>query len=120
MTMLAFERGLSDVSQYGDEIVLVCVILFGVSTAISWSYYGDRCAHYVFGAKAVLPYRGVFVLMHFVGAVVPLSLAWTLGDVFLGIVIVPNLIALVLLAPKISDEMNSYFSRKPWLASRKK
>ena len=47
---------------------------------ISWSYYGDRCAHYVFGAWAVLPYKIVFVLMHFLGAVAPLAVAWDLGD----------------------------------------
>jgi AGCS family alanine or glycine:cation symporter len=114
LTMLAFRRGLSGLGSFGDHIVLLCVLLFGVSTAISWSYYGDRCAHYVLGPRAVLPYRGVYVLMHFLGAVVPLSLAWEMGDVLLGVVIVPNLIALVFLAPQVAEMTRSYFERKPW------
>jgi alanine or glycine:cation symporter, AGCS family len=114
LTMLGFERGLEPVGGFGHHIVLVCVLLFGISTAIAWSYYGDRCANYVFGPRAILPYRLVFVGMHFFGAVVPLSVAWTLGDMALGIVILPNLAALVLLAPRVADMTRDYFDRKPW------
>jgi AGCS family alanine or glycine:cation symporter len=114
LTMEAFRKGLSSIGDFGHYVVLLCVVLFGISTAISWSYYGDRCAHYVLGPKAVKPYKLVFVAMHFLGAVVPLSLAWTLGDVFLGAVIVPNLLALVLLAPQVVEMTDSYFRRKPW------
>ncbi len=114
LTMLAFQRGLSGLGEFGHYVVIVCVLLFGISTAISWSYYGDRCAHYVLGDKAIVPYKLVFVAMHFLGAVVPLSLAWSLGDVALGLVIVPNLIALVLLTPKVVELTNDYFKRKPW------
>ena len=114
LTMLAFQRGLAPIGDFGQHIVLLCVVLFGVSTAISWSYYGDRCAHYVLGPKAVGPYRAVFVLMHFLGAVLPLSLAWTLGDLLIGVVILPNLVALVLLSPKLAEMTRDYFARKPW------
>ena len=62
------------------------VLLFAISTAIAWSYYGDRCANYLFGAKAVIPYKIIFVALHFVGAVLPLSVIWALGDAFLAIV----------------------------------
>lgn len=113
LTMVAFQRGLP--GDWGHYIVLLTVLLFGISTAIAWSYYGDRCAFYLFGEKAVLPYKLVFVGMHFLGAVVPLSLAWTLGDVFLGLVIIPNLIAVVLLTPKVKELTESYFERKPWI-----
>jgi AGCS family alanine or glycine:cation symporter len=115
LTMAGFQRGLRPLlGDYGHHIVVVCVILFGISTAISWSYYGDRCAHYVFGQRAVVPYRVVFVGMHFLGAVAPLSLAWALGDVFLGVVILPNLIALVLLSPQVVEMTRDYFRRRPW------
>ncbi len=112
LTTLGFQQGLP--GQWGDMIVLVAVLLFAISTAISWSYYGDRCAFYLFGSKAVLPYKVVFVIMHFVGAVLPLAVIWDLGDVFLGIVILPNLIALVLLAPRVAEMTRSYFEREPW------
>ena len=53
--------------------------------------------------------------MHFFGALVSLNVIWTMGDVALGIVILPNLLALLLLSGKISELTNSYFERKPWL-----
>ena len=113
LTMLAFQRGLP--GDWGHYIVILTVLLFGISTAIAWSYYGDRCAYYLFGEKAVLPYKLIFIGMHFVGAVVPLAVAWTLGDIFLGLVIIPNLIAVVVLTPKVKEITASYFNRRPWV-----
>ncbi len=115
LTMEAFRRGLSRFGAWGHMIVVVCVLLFAISTAIAWSYYGDRCANYLFGAQAVLPYKMAFVAMHFVGAVMPLAVVWNFGDIFLAIVIVPNLIALIMLTPKVVEETKSYFERQPWL-----
>jgi AGCS family alanine or glycine:cation symporter len=116
LTMVAFERGLP--GRAGKFIVVVSVFLFAISTAIAWSYYGDRCANYLFGRTMILPYKAAFVTMHFVGAVLSLSAAWTLGDVFLGIVILPNLLALLLLSPKVAELTKSYFQRKPWIENR--
>ena len=115
LTQLGFQRGLAPLGNWGGYIVILSVLLFAISTAISWSYYGDRCAYYLFGDKAVLPYKMVFVLMHFVGATLALATVWTLGDVFLGIVILPNLLALVLLSGRVRDSAKNYFQRKPWL-----
>jgi AGCS family alanine or glycine:cation symporter len=116
LTMWAFRKGLSPLGGWGHYIVLISVLLFAVSTAISWSYYGDRCANYLFGHGAVLPYKIAFVIMHFLGAVASLNVAWALGDLFLALVIVPNLIALILLSGKVRDLTDSYFQRKPWLS----
>ena len=114
LTALAFQRGLSPLGSWGNYIVLLSVLLFAISTAISWSYYGDRCANYLLGPKAILPYKIVFVIMHFVGAVFALSTVWTLGDVALGMVTFPNLIALLLLSGVVVKLTKSYFERKPW------
>ncbi len=118
LTMLSFQRGLP--GDWGHYIVILTVLLFGISTAIAWSYYGDRCAFYLFGPRAVLPYKLLFVGMHFVGAVSPLILAWTIGDILLGLVIIPNLIAVVFLTSKVKAEAESYFERKPWMRHVKK
>ena len=112
LTMLGFQKGLP--GTFGQYIVILGVLLFAISTAISWSYYGDRCANYIFGSRAVIPYRMVYVLMHFVGAVASLDAIWALGDVFLSIVIFPNLIALLLLSGKVKQLTDSYFERRPW------
>ncbi len=116
LTMLAFDRGLP--GNFGRYIVVLSVLLFAVSTAIAWSYYGDRCANYLFGHAAVLPYKFAFVTMHFVGSILTLAVVWTLGDLFLGIVILPNLLALLLLSPKVVELTKSYFQRKPWVENR--
>ena len=119
LTMYAFRRGLSPLGDWGHYVVIFSVFLFGISTAISWSYYGDRCAIYLFGEKAVLPYKVVYLIMHFVGAMVALNLVWELGDIALGIVILPNLIALVLLSGTIKELTDDYFERKPWKTTGK-
>ncbi len=118
LTMLAFRRGLSPIGDFGHYIVLISVLLFGLSTAIAWSYYGDRCAEYLLGPKAVVPYRLVYVGMHLMGALIAPAVAWDLGDIFLGIVILPNLLALVMLSGKTRELMDSYFERQPWIQNR--
>ena len=116
LTITAFTRGLDPVGLggFGKYIVLIAILLFAVSTAISWSYYGDRCANYLFGSAGILPFKAVFVVMHFVGAVTSLNAIWAMGDVALGLVTFPNLLALVLLSPVIARLTKSYFERKPW------
>lgn len=116
VTSAAFRQGLAPLGDWGHLIVTFGVLLFGISTAISWSYYGDRCAQYLFGQKAVLPYKALFVAAHFLGASIPLAVVWALGDVALAIVIWPNLIALLLLTPVVVEETKSYFERKPYEA----
>ncbi len=117
LTTLGFEKGLP--GRWGRFIVIISVLLFAISTAISWSYYGDRSANYLFGPKAVFPYKIAFVVMHFIGAVLPLTTIWNLGDIFLGILIWPNLLALLLLSPVVVKMTRSYFDRKPWMENAK-
>jgi AGCS family alanine or glycine:cation symporter len=120
LTINAFREGLAPLGDWGHYIVIFGVLLFAISTAISWSYYGDRCANYLFGHGAVLPYKLVFVVMHFVGAIGTLAVVWDLADVALSIVIWPNLIALLLLSPVVVSETRSYFERKPWIENAEK
>ncbi|MBH15720.1 MAG: sodium:alanine symporter family protein [Gemmatimonadetes bacterium] len=115
LTMQAFKKGLAPLGEWGHYVVILSVFLFGISTAIAWSYYGDRCANYLFGTRAIFPYKMAYIAMHFVGANVALNLAWTMGDIALGIVILPNLLALVLLSGKIKELTDDYFERKPWM-----
>ncbi len=116
LTKLAFERGLP--GTFGRFIVLISVLLFAISTAISWSYYGDRCANYLFGKRAVMPFKMVFVGMHFIGAVASLATIWTIGDIALGLVTFPNLIAVVALSGLVAKMTQSYFQRRPWEQNR--
>ncbi len=116
LTSMAFEQGLDGwgMGDLGRWIVFISVLLFGISTAISWSYYGDRCANYLFGTKGILPFKFVYIIMHFIGAIASLDFIWILGDVALGAVTFPNLIALVLLSGLVVKLTKDYFDRKPW------
>jgi AGCS family alanine or glycine:cation symporter len=120
LTAWAFQRGLEPIFPWGNLIVTLSVFLFAISTAISWSYYGDRSAFFLFGKKAVLPYRVVFVIMHFVGAIFSLELVWAFGDLALGLMAIPNLIAIMLLSGSVKKDAKDYFSRMDALDAAKK
>jgi alanine or glycine:cation symporter, AGCS family len=92
--------------------VTVGVVLFGISTAISWSYYGDRAVVYLWGPRGVLPYKILFCVMNFLGAVFSLEIVWNFGDSALGLMALPNLIALVLLNRQVRALTRDYVSRK--------
>ena len=116
LTALGFEKGLSVIGlgALGRYIVILSVFLFAISTAISWSYYGDRCAHYLWGDRAILPFKMVFVAMHFVGATLAVTTIWDLGDVALSLVTLPNILALLLLSGTVAKLTDSYYKRRPW------
>ncbi len=112
LTSWAFRRGLAPImGPWGSMIVTLSVFLFGLSTCISWSYYGDRSIQYLLGSRAVLPYRILYVFFVFLGAQLSLSLVWDYGDFALGCMAVPNLIAVLLLAPRVRRMTTEYFSR---------
>lgn len=95
----------------GAVVVGLGLALFAFSTIIAWSYYGDRSAYFLFGEKAVLPYRVIFTLLVVVGAAVPLELVWNLADITNLLMALPNLLALVLLAGLAKKLKDAYFSR---------
>ena len=109
LTKNAFNAGIPYV---GGVIVAIGLILFAISTAISWSYYGNRCAEYLFGPRAILPYRWLYVISLFVGAVVQLEFVWNFSDITLGLMAIPNLIAIVALSGVVISLTKDYFSRK--------
>jgi len=111
LTAAAFQRGLRPLlGEYGYLLITVGVLLFGLSTAISWSYYGDRSIVYLFGPAWVTPYKVVFCVMHFLGAIFSLEIVWNFGDSALGLMSLPNLIALILLAGTVRKMTNEYFA----------
>lgn len=95
----------------GAWVVGVGLTLFAFSTIISWSYYGDRSARFLFGEGAVMPYRVVFSLLVVFGAAVPLQLVWNFADIANILMAIPNLIALLLLAGLVKKLRDEYFSR---------
>jgi len=112
LTALAFKTGLAPLFPYGDKIITVAVFLFAISTAISWSYYGDRSIEYLSGPRAIKPYKITYVIVQFIGAIVSLEIVWGFGDIALGLMAIPNLIALIMLSPTVLTLTKDYFSRR--------
>ncbi|MCF8261214.1 MAG: alanine:cation symporter family protein [Melioribacteraceae bacterium] len=110
LTSFAFKEGLSWLFDYGDKIITIGVLLFAISTMISWSFYGDRAAHYLFGEKAIPIYKWFFVLFVFIGAIAELEAVWAFGDAALGFMTFPNLISIVLLSGVLKSDLKKYFS----------
>jgi len=108
MTAAAFRIGLGRV---GNLIVTIAVVLFAVSTGISWSYYGDRATEFLFGSWAIPIYRWIFIGFFFMGGILPLTSVWTYGDVALGLMTFPNLIAVILLSGSVAGMTRTYMSQ---------
>ncbi|MCG2726990.1 MAG: sodium:alanine symporter family protein [Elusimicrobia bacterium] len=114
MTTEAFSIGLAPIglSVIGSHIVAVGLLLFALSTAISWSYYGDRAMGYLFGKKAIKPYRLVYCGFCFLGAIWGIDLVWSACDMVITFMAIPNLIAMLLLSGVIVKETKDYFDKK--------
>lgn len=112
LTSYAFKEGLSFLFGYGDKIVTVSVLLFAISTAISWSYYGDRATDYLFGSKSIIIYKWLFLLFVFIGAIAELEAVWGFGDAALGFMTFPNLISVILLSTYLKKITKEYYSMK--------
>ena len=106
MTTAAF----SQIPVVGPLILVVGIITFAYSTILGWSYYGERCCEYLFGAKGILPYKLVFIAVIAIGPVLSLDLAWTVANILNALMAVPNLIAVLLLSGVIAKETRHYLN----------
>ncbi len=97
---------------FGGFIVTFGLIFFAYSTILGWSYYGEKCATYLFGEKSVLIYRLIYVAAVMAGTVVSLDLVWNLSDTFNGLMSIPNLIGLVLLAGVVVKETKDFKAKR--------
>ena len=94
----------------GGPIVALGSLLFGYSTIITWCYYGQQCARYIFGPIVVKPYAWLFVIVAFLGAIVKVPFVWLLTDTLNGAMAIPNLIGLIFLSGIMAKEIKEYFS----------
>lgn len=108
LTAVAFDSALPG---FGGFFVPVAVFLFAYSTLLSWSYYGERAVDYLFGAKGILPYKLLFCVAAVIGSVWSIGPILAFSDMMLGLMVIPNLIAVLLLTPRLRKEVKSYFLR---------
>ncbi|EQB90310.1 AGCS family alanine or glycine:cation symporter [Clostridium punense] len=92
----------------GPIVLTVGLLTFVFSTILGWSYYAEKAIEYLFGKKAITPYRIVYVIMVFVGSVFSLDVIWNLSDLANGLMAIPNLICLLALSGVIVNETKKY------------
>lgn len=96
----------------GEMFVAVAILLFAFTTILGWSQYGSRAIGYLFGEKSTKVFRVIFVLITCAGAVMSSTLAWDISDTFNGLMMVPNLIGVVVMAPLVAKITKNYVDRK--------
>jgi AGCS family alanine or glycine:cation symporter len=108
LTATAFDSGIPG---FGTYFVPVAVFLFAYSTLLSWSYYGERALDYLTGGKGIVAYKIIFCIIAFLGAIWTQGAIISFSDMMYGLMVIPNLLAVILLLPKLRQEATSYFSR---------
>ncbi|MEC7453417.1 MAG: AGCS family amino acid carrier protein [Pseudomonadota bacterium] len=109
LTTIAFTRGFF--GDFGQYIVSIGLMLFAFSTAIAWSYYGDRAMTYLFGPLSVMPYRVIYVAGFVWAAFSDTTLVWALSAVAIVVMTLPNLFGIMLLCKEMKETVNDYWSR---------
>lgn len=97
---------------FGPIFVAICLFFFAFSTIISWYFFGQANIKYLFGQKAVKYYSAIVLVFIFVGALLKVDLVWTLSDFFNGLMVIPNLLALVALSGLVSKLYKEYQRKK--------
>lgn len=110
MTTHAFAVGLN-AATLGPILVSVGLLFFAFTTILGWNYYGERCVVYLFGTKAILPYKVVFIALVFSGAYLKLDMIWLIADIVNGLMAIPNLIGLIALRQVVIAETRIFFEK---------
>jgi len=109
LSALAFN---TSIPVFGGYIVSLGIAVFAFTTILGWSYYSERCAEFLFGTRAITPFRLLWVAAIPAGALLPLNFVWLAADVLNALMAIPNLIALLLLSPLVFKLTKAYFAAK--------
>ena len=93
---------------FGSTILVVGIITFAYSTILGWSYYGERCAEYLFGRKGIMPYKIVYLLIIVIAPAIMLDVVWVISDILNAFMALPNLVAMLLLSSQVAKDTCFY------------
>ncbi|MCQ1059086.1 alanine/glycine:cation symporter family protein [Photobacterium sp. DNB23_23_1] len=108
LTSMAFASALPGIGNY---VVAIALSIFAFTTILGWSFYSEKCVQYLFGVKAVVPFRVLWVIAVPIGATSSLEFIWLLADTLNAMMAIPNLIALSLLSPVVFKLTKEYFAQ---------
>lgn len=106
LTSTAFQHSMAG----GQYVVTIALALFAFTTILGWSYYGERCWQYLFSEKSLILYRVLWVVAVLGFADVKVEFVWNVSDTLNGLMAVPNLVGLLLLAPMVFKATREYFA----------
>jgi AGCS family alanine or glycine:cation symporter len=110
LSSLAYETGIPGVGGY---ILAIALAVFAFTTILGWSYYGEKCWEFLIGStRFEVPYRWIWTVFVFVGAVSQLNLVWLIADTLNALMALPNLLSLLLLSPIVIRLTRDYFARR--------
>ena len=97
------------ISGFGQYFISIAVFLFAFSTMITWSYYGQTAVYFLFGSRFIFSYKIIFILLAFYGAIESLMVVVNFSDLMIGLLVIPNILAIFLLLPKVLPLVSNYF-----------
>lgn len=109
LTSQAFEAAMPGLGKY---LLALSLTLFAFTTILGWAYYSEKCWEYLLGTVTSKPFRVVWTIMVFFGAVLSLDFAWLVADTLNALMAIPNLISLLLLSPVIVSLTREYFAQQ--------
>ena len=109
LSSAAFESAMPGVGHY---LLTTALVVFAFTTILGWSYYGERCWEFLFGARAILPYRLIWVAVVPLGAMTQLNTVWLLADTLNGLMALPNLVSLLILSPVVIKLTQAHFAQR--------
>lgn len=99
---------------FGYSFIAICLLFFAFSTIIGWYYFAETNIRYLFGAKMLRPFQVLVMFFIFAGSVLKIELVWELADFFNGIMVLPNLVALLFLSKKVVQLLDGYNKGIPY------
>lgn len=105
----AFKKGF--LGDWGEYIIPLSLLLFAFSTAIAWSYYGDRAVIYLWGSKYVKIYHIIYVTGFFLASFTDTTIVWTISGITVALMTIPNLIGILLLHKEVKSSISDYWKR---------
>jgi AGCS family alanine or glycine:cation symporter len=107
LTAAAFEVGLPGIGSY---FVTIALTIFAFTTMLGWAFYSEKCVEYLLGVRAIKPFRVLWAMAAFLGAVGTLELIWLIADTLNAMMAIPNLIALLVLSPVVFKLTKEYWN----------
>jgi AGCS family alanine or glycine:cation symporter len=109
LTARAFSS--SFLGSYGEYLVTIGLVLFAFSTALAWSYYGDRAVVYLVGTRWVMPYRLLYIGGFFVATIADTSLIWLISAITVALMTLPNLIGILMMRKEVKQMTQTYWQK---------